>query len=171
VKPTGKVVELPPQTSSFSFNEQGEVRDRVLGGRLAAAWLQLCCSADQLMHEQAWCCCSGTRQHNTASNAPNTVYSTSCTAATCNHADRQAYYSLRCLNALRHLVHSVILPPPMLATCLVLLLLLLLLSLLPTCQVIDFTMGYVTDRRLGNTGSLGGAFGLLYAIGCPFTYP
>jgi hypothetical protein len=61
----------------------------------------------------------------------------------------------------------------MLATCLVLLLLLLLLllSLLPTCQVIDFTMGYVMDRRLGDTGSLGGAFGLLYAIGCPFTYP
>jgi hypothetical protein len=25
VKPTGKVVELPPQTSSLSFNEQGEV--------------------------------------------------------------------------------------------------------------------------------------------------
>jgi hypothetical protein len=38
-------------------------------------------------------------------------------------------------------------------------------------QVIDFTMGYVMDRRLGNTGGLGGAFGLLYAIGCPFPYP
>ncbi|KAF6255308.1 hypothetical protein COO60DRAFT_1536079 [Scenedesmus sp. NREL 46B-D3] len=38
-------------------------------------------------------------------------------------------------------------------------------------QVEDFTMGYVMDRRLGNTGGLGGAFGLLYAIGCPFPYP
>jgi hypothetical protein len=26
VKPTGKVVELPPQTSSLTFNEKGEVR-------------------------------------------------------------------------------------------------------------------------------------------------
>jgi hypothetical protein len=40
-----------------------------------------------------------------------------------------------------------------------------------TLQVEDFTMGYVMDRRLGNTGGLGGAFGLLYAIGCPFPYP
>ncbi|WIA33949.1 hypothetical protein OEZ86_007044 [Tetradesmus obliquus] len=38
-------------------------------------------------------------------------------------------------------------------------------------EVTDFTMGYVMDRRLGSTGGLGGAFGLLYAIGCPFPYP
>eukprot|EP00879_Flechtneria_rotunda_P000206 GHRR01000279.1.p1 GENE.GHRR01000279.1~~GHRR01000279.1.p1 ORF type:complete len:362 (+),score=75.18 GHRR01000279.1:203-1288(+) len=38
-------------------------------------------------------------------------------------------------------------------------------------EVIDFTMGYVMDRRQGNTDGLGGAFGLLYAIGCPFPYP
>eukprot|EP00775_Hariotina_reticulata_P004521 gene4521-4773_t len=38
-------------------------------------------------------------------------------------------------------------------------------------QVVDFTMGYVMDRRIGNTGGLGGAFGFLYAIGCPFPYP
>ncbi|KAF8056384.1 hypothetical protein HT031_006384 [Scenedesmus sp. PABB004] len=38
-------------------------------------------------------------------------------------------------------------------------------------EVVDFTMGYVQDRRLGNSGGLGGAFGLLYAIGCPFPFP
>ena len=38
-------------------------------------------------------------------------------------------------------------------------------------QVVGFTMGYVTDRRVGNSGGLGGAFGLLYAIGQPFPYP
>lgn len=38
-------------------------------------------------------------------------------------------------------------------------------------EVEDFTMGYVMDRRLGNTNGLGGAFGFLWAIGCPFPYP
>lgn len=34
-----------------------------------------------------------------------------------------------------------------------------------------FTMGYVMDRLQGDTGGLGGAFGLLYAIGCLFPVP
>jgi hypothetical protein len=38
-------------------------------------------------------------------------------------------------------------------------------------QVTGFTMGYVQDRRLGNTGGLGGTFGMLWVIGCPFPYP
>lgn len=32
-------------------------------------------------------------------------------------------------------------------------------------------MGYVMDRRLGNSGGLGGAFGMLWAVGMPFPYP
>ena len=35
----------------------------------------------------------------------------------------------------------------------------------------SFTMGYVMDSRVGNSGGLGGAFGLLWAIGAPFPYP
>lgn len=38
-------------------------------------------------------------------------------------------------------------------------------------EVDDFTMGYVMDRRLGNSGGLGGAFGFFWAIGCPLPYP
>jgi hypothetical protein len=38
-------------------------------------------------------------------------------------------------------------------------------------EVEDFTMGYVMDRRLGNTGGLGGAFGFFWGIGCPLPYP
>jgi hypothetical protein len=38
-------------------------------------------------------------------------------------------------------------------------------------QIIDFSMGYVQDRRIGNSGGLGGAFGFLWALGCPFPYP
>jgi hypothetical protein len=38
-------------------------------------------------------------------------------------------------------------------------------------EVEDFTMGYVMDRRLGNSGGLGGAFGFFWAIGCPLPYP
>lgn len=38
-------------------------------------------------------------------------------------------------------------------------------------EVIGFTMGYVMDRRIGNSGGLGGAFGFLYAIGVPFPFP
>lgn len=41
----------------------------------------------------------------------------------------------------------------------------------PHLQVEDFTMGYVMDRRLGNTGGLGGAFGFFWGIGCPLPYP
>ncbi|KAI8466288.1 MAG: hypothetical protein J3K34DRAFT_434302 [Monoraphidium minutum] len=37
--------------------------------------------------------------------------------------------------------------------------------------VVAFTLGYVMDRRVGNTGGLGGAFGMLWAIGVPFPYP
>jgi len=37
--------------------------------------------------------------------------------------------------------------------------------------VTAFTMGYVQDRLVGNSGGLGGAFGLLWAIGCAFPYP
>lgn len=32
-------------------------------------------------------------------------------------------------------------------------------------------MGYVMDRRVGDTDGLGGAFGLLHAIGVPFPFP
>jgi hypothetical protein len=37
--------------------------------------------------------------------------------------------------------------------------------------ITSFTMGYAMDRRVGNTGGLGGAFGLLAAVGVPFPYP
>ena len=34
-----------------------------------------------------------------------------------------------------------------------------------------FTIGYVMDRDVGNSGGLGGAYGLLYAIGKPLPFP
>ena len=38
-------------------------------------------------------------------------------------------------------------------------------------EVIKYTGGYVTDKTIGNTGGLGGVFGILYAIGRPFPFP
>ncbi len=38
-------------------------------------------------------------------------------------------------------------------------------------KVIKYTGGYVTDKDIGNTGGMGGLFGLLYAIGKPFPFP
>ena len=38
-------------------------------------------------------------------------------------------------------------------------------------KVIKYTGGYVTDRTIGNTGGLGGIFGILYAIGRPLPFP
>lgn len=38
-------------------------------------------------------------------------------------------------------------------------------------QVIEYTIGYAMDRRLGNTGGLGGVFGIFYAIGKPLPFP
>ncbi|CAE8594506.1 unnamed protein product [Polarella glacialis] len=35
----------------------------------------------------------------------------------------------------------------------------------------QYTIGYVMDRRVGNTGGLGGLYGILYAIGKPFPFP
>eukprot|EP00930_Biecheleria_cincta_P039528 TRINITY_DN27168_c0_g1_i1.p1 TRINITY_DN27168_c0_g1~~TRINITY_DN27168_c0_g1_i1.p1 ORF type:complete len:254 (-),score=38.76 TRINITY_DN27168_c0_g1_i1:298-1059(-) len=35
----------------------------------------------------------------------------------------------------------------------------------------QYTIGYVMDRRIGNTGGLGGVYGILYAIGKPFPFP
>ena len=32
-------------------------------------------------------------------------------------------------------------------------------------EATQLTVGYVMDRQLGNTGGLGGVFGILYAIG------
>jgi len=37
--------------------------------------------------------------------------------------------------------------------------------------VTQYTIGYVMDRRVGNTGGLGGIYGILYAIGKPFPFP
>ena len=34
-----------------------------------------------------------------------------------------------------------------------------------------YTIGYVVDREVGNTGGLGGLYGLLYAIGSPLPFP
>merc|ERR1712094_119336 len=34
-----------------------------------------------------------------------------------------------------------------------------------------FTIGYVMDRDVGNSGGLGGAYGLLYAISKPLPFP
>jgi len=38
-------------------------------------------------------------------------------------------------------------------------------------QITQLTVGYVMDRMIGNTGGLGGIFGLLYAIGRPLPFP
>uniref|UniRef100_A0A7S2PWC9 SnoaL-like domain-containing protein n=1 Tax=Zooxanthella nutricula TaxID=1333877 RepID=A0A7S2PWC9_9DINO len=38
-------------------------------------------------------------------------------------------------------------------------------------EVVEYTAGYVLDRRQGNAGGLGGLLGILYAIGKPFPYP
>ncbi|KAG2482571.1 hypothetical protein HYH03_018496 [Edaphochlamys debaryana] len=38
-------------------------------------------------------------------------------------------------------------------------------------QVSAFTMGYVMDRTVGNTAGLGGAFGLMWALGAPLPAP
>ena len=34
-----------------------------------------------------------------------------------------------------------------------------------------YTIGYVTDRNVGNTGGLGGLYGILYALGKPLPFP
>ena len=38
-------------------------------------------------------------------------------------------------------------------------------------KVIQYTGGYVMDKTIGNTGGLGGVFGMLYAIGRPLPFP
>lgn len=38
-------------------------------------------------------------------------------------------------------------------------------------KVTKYTGGYITDRTIGNTGGLGGIFGILYAIGRPLPFP
>ena len=35
----------------------------------------------------------------------------------------------------------------------------------------ELTVGYVIDRRVGNTGGLGGAFGFFYGVGKPLPIP
>jgi hypothetical protein len=40
-----------------------------------------------------------------------------------------------------------------------------------TGLITRYTIGYVTDRTVGNTGGLGGLYGILYAIGKPFPFP
>jgi len=42
---------------------------------------------------------------------------------------------------------------------------------LPPVRVVEFTYGYCSDRRQGNTGGMGGAFGLLYWAGRPMPFP
>jgi len=37
--------------------------------------------------------------------------------------------------------------------------------------VAKYTIGYVMDREVGNTGGLGGLYGVLYAIGKPLPFP
>ena len=37
--------------------------------------------------------------------------------------------------------------------------------------VTKYTIGYVMDREVGNTGGLGGLYGVLYAIGKPLPFP
>ena len=38
-------------------------------------------------------------------------------------------------------------------------------------QVTKYTIGYAMDKDLGNTGGLGGIFGILYALGKPLPFP
>ena len=38
-------------------------------------------------------------------------------------------------------------------------------------EVAKFTIGYVLDKETGNTGGLGGVFGLFYAIGYALPFP
>merc|ERR1712032_332092 len=35
----------------------------------------------------------------------------------------------------------------------------------------EYTIGYVMNRRVGNTGGLGGIYGILWAVGKPFPFP
>jgi len=35
----------------------------------------------------------------------------------------------------------------------------------------QLTVGYVMDKQIGNTGGLGGVFGIFYAIGSPLPFP
>mmetsp|Transcript_59867 Transcript_59867/g.106452 ORF Transcript_59867/g.106452 Transcript_59867/m.106452 type:complete len:280 (-) Transcript_59867:63-902(-) len=37
--------------------------------------------------------------------------------------------------------------------------------------VTQYTIGYVMDRQVGNTGGLGGIYGILWAVGKPFPFP
>jgi len=37
--------------------------------------------------------------------------------------------------------------------------------------VTKYTIGYVMDRAVGNTGGLGGLYGIMYAIGKPLPFP
>lgn len=40
-----------------------------------------------------------------------------------------------------------------------------------TGLITKYTIGYVTDRNVGNTGGLGGLYGILYALGKPLPFP
>lgn len=40
-----------------------------------------------------------------------------------------------------------------------------------TGLITKYTIGYVTDRTIGNTGGLGGLYGILYALGKPLPFP
>ncbi|KAL7532037.1 hypothetical protein ACHAWF_003993 [Thalassiosira exigua] len=40
-----------------------------------------------------------------------------------------------------------------------------------TGLVTRYTIGYVVDRSVGNTGGLGGLYGILYALGRPLPFP
>ncbi|KAL3823488.1 hypothetical protein ACHAXA_010248 [Cyclostephanos tholiformis] len=40
-----------------------------------------------------------------------------------------------------------------------------------TGLITRYTIGYVVDRSVGNTGGLGGLYGILYAIGTPLPFP
>lgn len=40
-----------------------------------------------------------------------------------------------------------------------------------TGLITRYTIGYVTDRSVGNTGGLGGLYGILYALGKPLPFP
>merc|ERR1712046_112988 len=38
-------------------------------------------------------------------------------------------------------------------------------------KILQYTIGYVMDRRVGNTGGLGGVFGIFYGVGSPLPFP